>query len=312
MCYIMKLMITCLITMNLTRIKCQQLLWLDFDYNIIIDYSKILNLNDNQQQTLLLSQQNDPISINNIALAFLQDTSLGLKNITQSIMLFEKAIKQGSISAANNLGKIYFEGSNKNKALDYFKIAANQGHQGALYNCGLIYAEGLSNNNLSIDLVTALEYFKMAYINSDTSSSSLAIKDAALKSHTLICERLVAISNHDFTIIKKFWYASSLSNIRSNNIDYIEVTFNKSIELLSQFNEIFIHSKGSLTNESRSLMHEITNLLGSLVEKHLDDLNNVQIYLALDNVQDMIGPLAGKDNNFVYLAGVYAEVSHIS
>jgi hypothetical protein len=39
----------------------------------------------------------------------------------------------------------------------------------------------------------------------------------------------------------------------------------------------------------------------------LEYLNNVQIYIALDNIQDMIGPLAGKDNNFAYLAGVYSE-----
>jgi len=301
--------------------NCQQILFIDIDDNIIIDTNSINNLNVNQQQALLFAQKGDPTSLNNVGLAFLQDTTLGKKNITQALKLFQKAVLSGSILAANNLGKIYFEGSNvkQNKvlALQWFEIAANNGHQGALYNCGLLHAQGLNDdsnttNDPSIDLLTALEYFRLAYLTTDSSSSSsISIKDAAAKSHSILSDKLVTTSNHDFKILKRLWYASSLS-IPSNSTSHIDKIFDESIELLSQFNQTFVMKKGSLTNSTRALMHNITNLLGSLVENYLQYLNNVQVYIALDNIQDMIGPLAGKTQEFAYLAGIYAEALMLS
>jgi hypothetical protein len=293
-------------------------LYIDNNDNIIIDKDSINQLNSNQQQAVLLAQQDDPTSLNNVGLAFLQDTTLGKKNISLALKLFERASIFGSILAANNIGKLYFEGvhlkQNKPLALQWFKIAGANNHQGALYNCGLIYAQGLSNdpNDPSVDLISALEYFRLSYLTTDsTSSSSLAIKDAALKSHSIISDKIVTTSNHDFSLLKRLWYASSL-NLPSNNTSHINRIFDQAIDLLVQFNEIFVTSQGSLTNSSRLMMLDITNLLGSLVENHLQELNNVQIYVALDNINDMIGPLAGKTNDYVHLAGIYAEALMVS
>ena len=300
-------------------IDCKQIIWIDTNDNIIID-NDIEQLNVNQQQALVLASKGDPTALNNVALAFLQDTTLGKRNLTQALKLFESAVSLGSTLAANNLGKLYFEGThfkqNKVLALKWFEIAAVNGHQGALYNCGLLHAQGLNDDptiidDPSIDFMTALEYFRLAYLTTDSSlSSSLSIKDASLKSHSIISDKLVTASNHDFKILQRLWYASSLSIL--SNTTSIDKIFDESIELLSEFNRTFVINKGSLTNSTRSLMHNITNMLGSLVENYLDDLNNVQIYIALDNIQDMIGPLAGKSNDFAHLAGIYAEALMLS
>lgn len=78
---------------------------------------------------------------------------------TKAIKMFETAISMGNIYAYNNLGKIYENEKDYQKAFEYYIVSANQGESWAANKIGEFYRKGIGRNK---DLKKAFEYYEIA------------------------------------------------------------------------------------------------------------------------------------------------------
>ena len=81
------------------------------------------------------------------------------KNKSIAIKMFEKAISLGNIYAYNNLGKIYEDEKDYQKAYDYYLISANLGESWAANKMGEFYRKGIAKGK---DLKKAFDYYTIS------------------------------------------------------------------------------------------------------------------------------------------------------
>ena len=99
-------------------------------------------------------------AFNSLGLIILNGNMPHIKqNKKKAIEMFEKAVSLGNIYAYNNLGKIYENKKDYQKAYDYYLVSANLGDSWAANKIGEFYREGISKGK---DLKKALYYYTMS------------------------------------------------------------------------------------------------------------------------------------------------------
>ena len=206
------------------------------------------------------------------------------------------------------------------------------GHQGATYNCGLLLAQGVQSTEysssveseavngveeteiaassssssygqqLSADPIPAFEYFQKAYLfNSSTSTG-----EAARIAHTVLSDTLAFLPLSSSSL-SRILQAGSLAPQSS----HLHSLFSSACIKLHEFETCFARHEGNIAT-CKVIMREIVKILGEIVEKYSSSLSPLQLYLSLDALQDIIGPLASDSEAFAMLAGRYAEAYALS
>jgi hypothetical protein len=201
-------------------------------------------------------------------------------------------------------------------ALYWYDIAGRMGLQRGWLNCGLILAgnQGIQTSNQdksshssSEDLIHALRYLQATY-RLDPSSE---IATAAASAHQTISE---VIAFHDLSsdkLIAVFTYGT-LSNHSNTNTAHLLRLWTNAIGHITTFNASFVRARGSIDDRIRGHLLDATVELRNIVDSHDGEISDLQRHLALDNLQDMLGPLAGKDDTYVTFAALYAEKMALS
>jgi TPR repeat protein len=277
----------------------------------------------------------DANSLNTIGLSLTSDSIFGPENLPLAASFFQAAAKKGHIIAAANLGRAYIEGrgvvQSQTDALHWFRTAAVGGHQGAMYNCGLLLAKGtpyvaavLANDGdldergrvpgyFPADPIGALEFFRTAFLASKSPIPgaehliSKEVTDAAVQAHETMCD---TIAHNTFSSLElaRVWSAGSLGDVSPAALSLWQAA----LRAIGEFNSTFVAKKGNIDSNARSHLNTAVEALGTLVEVYSGHLSHLQLHLALDNLQEMIGPLAGKDDMLAAPAGRYAEAYALS
>eukprot|EP01038_Epipyxis_sp_PR26KG_P011072 gene11072-14865_t len=323
------------------------ILWVsDADQSFNLHFDK-KELSKEQLKVVEAAQSGDPRALNNIGVALLDGKSVfGEKNPSLAFEFFNESASYGFLSGMVNLARCYLEGFGVQKssrtALQWYQLAAERGHQKAAYNVGTLFAQGTSQaeaeaimknsnieeykNNPNIikpDLISALEYFHKAYligtgvitpgegIQADiTRSSSVA--------HGVICDTLSTLPMYGSKELIKIWDHSNIQNVLTtdNNDNKIQVMtrdlFEHGLHGINEFNSSFVHSNGKMSDSIRSILKVIVYNLGILVESYSTYLSPLQLFIVLDNLQEMIGPVAAVSDEYATKAGIFAEALALS
>ena len=199
------------------------------------------------------------------------------------------------------LGHYYANTGLTTRAIDYFKRAGEEGpHHTSLYNAGKLLAEQQG------DWVGALAYLKAAatlpnsyppeYISKETTQS-------ALEAYDIICRQL---SRQPLTIVElaDVFVFGSLQELKED----AQTLWVQAINGLLTLNQT--GDSASDRTKSLTIREEITQALRLLWETYgiTGSLSQLQIYLLLDKMNDMLGHLARWNDDYVPMAAGYAEV----
>ena len=292
--------------------------------------TKYRALTNEQKEVVQDAMDLDPNALNTIGLTIFEANSVfGDQNATLAVSFFRAAAQKGHIIASANLGRAYAEGKGIKKspvdALKWFKIAALGGHQGSMYNIGLLFATGVPyvvaalapdkadsvDGYFNADPIAALEWFKTAYDEflKPAGMVTESVTDASEQAHSVMCDTIAPMSL-DLDMLGRVWPASSLGEMDVGAMDLWE----QGLAAVKRFNESFVSNNGVVGTEAREHLLAAVRALGSLVEQYgpgsskkvaavgintnaspsPSQLSELQLYLALDNLQEMIGPLAGR------------------
>jgi TPR repeat protein len=302
---------------------------------LLKDFNKKHELSVPQLTVFEKALAGDPSSLNTIGLSLTSDSVFGPKDLPLAASFFRAAADQGHIIASVNLGRAYAEGrgvtQSQVEALRWFKIASSGGHQGAMYNCGLLLSKGtpyaaaaiaddgsLDENGrvpgyFPADPIAALEYFQMAYqvARSPTQANehlvSAAVTDAAVQAHGAVCDT-IAHTTFSTNELSRLWNAASLVDVPES----AHALWEQGLGAIVSFNDTFVKMKGIVDDNARRHLSNAAGALGALIDGYSGELSYLQLHLALDNLQEMIGPLAGKDDELAAPAARYAEALAIS
>ena len=277
-------------------------------------------LSEEQRRVVQAAQAGDPRSFNTLGMALLKPDSAIGTDVDLAVEFLERAAQGGYVPAYANLGRIYAEGIGVSRstltAFHWYSEGARQGHQGSVYNCGLLLAEGVRREEvagavegryLEPDPLAALQYFQHAYLMADaTNYSSTAVTEAAATAHRVLSDT-VAFFPLELEDLRRVWHAGSLNP----PTEYAISLFERAWECLQRFKDCFSASNGEISG-CKDDMRLAVRHLGELVETHSAELSHLQLFLALDRLQDMIGPLAGETDSLAASAGRYAEALALS
>lgn len=241
-------------------------------------------------------EQSDLSSVYRVALRWYDAQQQDALEVFQHL-----ADENNHIMSAVKLGHHYIEKEvDPQKAVHYFGFAGENGpHHASLFNAGRILAE-------MADWVGALAYLRAAatlsqsyppeYINKETTESALRAYD--IVSRQVSREELSVMQVGDL-----FIYGS----LQDNLDEEAHALWGKAINGLLEFNETFVDSDGK--SQSQQAMETVALSLRSLWETYGSNgtLSELQTYLLLYNMNDMLGPLAGLDDEYLAMAGGYTE-----
>jgi hypothetical protein len=77
------------------------------------------------------------------------------------------------------------------------------------------------------------------------------------------------------------------------------------VTALMDFNKTFVETSGR--KQDKVQMSKAAQALKKILTGHKGELSELQIYLVLDNLNDMLGPLAAKGDEYIKEAAKYAE-----
>ena len=216
---------------------------------------------------------------------------------------FHAAAEKGHAPAQFQLGRVFALSRipSPRQALYWFKLAAAANDSAAAYNSGLLLASGHNandpsaasvafENRVAADLVTALEYFRLAREHAVAGSQT---ETDATQAHGVVCDALARLPT-DALSMRRLWRASSPLPPPAAAAELNRI-FSVGVEALSSFNSSFAASQGAMRPSTLSLAASVVDSFGLLVDSHAADLSPLQLHLLLDALQDMIGPLAGKE-----------------
>lgn len=183
-------------------------------------------------------------------------------------------------------------------AIKYFVSAGEEGpHHTSLYNAGrLMIEEG--------DLVGSLAYLRAAAVLSKSYPADFISDEttvSALQAYNILSHQ---ISQHELTMVQLadvFIYGSLVDLSEQAQAFWVQA-----VHSLIRFNDILVQSSGSHI-PSQDVMVHVTQALRSLWEAYATELSDLQTFLLLDTINDMLGPLADLDKDFVPMAAGYAE-----
>ena len=316
------------------------ILWFICLLHIITGFDLELNLkrdelDDRQLEVILAAEKGDSDALFTIASALDSGNSiLGNYNPSKAARLYHYALKsdENHILSMKNLGSLYSQAigvpRNTIYAFNLFQQAAYMGDHASHYNAGLLLFEGIKseylqevddgadiNHYITSDIVGALGYMQAAfkYSKSYPKHADPSITTAALQAHELICATVSRANHLSLKEIADVW----LFGIIDDNERETTTLWTSAIVSLVNFNDSFVNSHGrnvvgfdvdiDSLNHNNDLIHAYTNLT-QLIDTYSHDMSDLQLYLALKNLNNMMGPLVGKDDSYVSKAGKYAEM----
>lgn len=239
----------------------------------------------------------DSDSIYKVARTWLEDP----KKMSDGIeALHYLADTQKHILSSVKLGNHYAtQNGQSSMAIKYFIAAGENGpHHASLYNAGRLLAElGDWVGSLAYLRTSAVFHtmYPKEYVKED-------ITDLAVEAYDIISKRL---SREELPIMQAadVFVFGSLQDLPDDAISL----WSTAVMQLIKFNQTFVESNGQSQDEGA--MKEVTQALRKLWEKYgtTGSLSQLQMYMILDNINDMLGPLSGLDDAYVPMAAGYAE-----
>lgn len=273
----------------------------------------------------------DGNALNTLGTALTGRSMFGDANFHLALEFFREAAAKGSASGAFNVGNAYSQGNpwgvekSSEDAFKWYRVAGLGGHAKALYNCGI-----LLTGELKWDPLSALEYLRSSFLSAmrqNENNKNSELIEAASLAHSMMSEAVskLSLSSDD---LARAWRAGSLQEDFPAE-STVEMLWNKGLNSLRSFNQSFIARKGAMTEALRDHLQISVAAFGEIIESHASVLGALQGHVVLDNLQDMIGPLAGagggessnprgtlqsdgKRNKFIELAARYAEAYALS
>lgn len=277
-----------------------------------------------QQDFLKSCSEGNPDSLLKAAVQLLtRDTPLlGAHNVTLAIEIlrYSADVQQHPNSQAK-LAQLYTQGTpiySPKRALLYYQQAGESLHHASLYQACVILGQGTSSEESQMietgqalstefvqrDLVGALAYCQAA-ATFPSEFPDVAYEEQVVevaKQALEVFYNTIASSNDlSLTQIANIFLFGSHSRL----CDEATELWTKAVLSLIQFNATFVETDGSVQDEG--LMKEIYHNLKNLLEKHEEQLSDLQVYLALDNINDFLGPLAGLNDGYLLDAASFAE-----
>ena len=221
---------------------------------------------------------------------------------SDAIQLFHHlADSHGHVLSMAKLGHYYTteKGTNPQLALHYFMQAGENGpHHASLYNAGRLMAE-------QSDWVGALAYLRAAATLGETHPPEYiteATTQSALQAYEIVSEQ---IAREELTVkqVADVFIYGSLQDLPEKEV----TIWSQAVMALVQFNQTFVETSGQ--TQDSDAMNQAAEALRVLWETYgkSGKLSKLQTYLLLDNMNDMLGPLAGLDDAYVPMAAGYAE-----
>ena len=298
--------------------------------NEFADAGKALEMTEAQHAVFAKALRGDSSGLNSVGLALFNGRGVfGDQNASLAVSFFKAAANKGHVLAASNLGRAYAEGKGVEKspteALRWFKAGALSGHQGCMYNIGLLLAQGTPfvvavtapddadevPGYFNADPIGALEWFQAAFAESLTPGANAmvteSVTEAARRAHAVMCDTIAPLAL-DIAQLGRVWPAASLLPPDPA----VQQLWAAGWDAVRSFNDSFVRANGAVDGDARAHLLAAVHALGGLVERHAGALSALQLYLALDNLQEMVGPLAGKDDAWAAQAGKVSEALAIS
>lgn len=295
----------------------------DFFQSLLEDDSSIKT--QPQREFLVKCTQGDPDSISKAAREIISRDGplLGKQNVEFGLALYKYcADERDHADSQARLGKLYLEGIpilSPRRALEYLQRAGEQGHHSSLYNACHIMANGISQEYTELiaqgkavasefverDLVGSLAYCHAA-VTLHENYPELAedhITKVSLQAMEVLYNTVV-MSDLSIREVADAFIFGCTSTKQSLSQDALEL-WTGAVTSLLRFNETFVETNGS--HQDEQLMMTIYRNLKLLVENHGPNLSDLQMYLALDNLNDFLGPLAGLNDTYLEDAAIYAE-----
>lgn len=319
-------------------------------WSLVQDYLKVDTKALNQQQLAIVdrARNGDLDALNTIGKALSMDkrTVFGEPDTSLAAQFFFAAAQKGHVRATYNLGNAFAQGkgtlpASPKQALHWFSLAAEANDPFAAYNCGILLAKGsdLTSTIDSSQLIPAhpllaLENLQRSLALAQSQSQSSDTKQALLAAQVysqaslekLMVETRTAIDvlcdtiAHmplDVAAMRRLWTSSSISSNSINPNHSIYRTFTAGLAALAEFNVTFAATQGAINAPAIASMTAVVNSFGSLVDQHTSLLSPLQTHMLLNSLQDMLGPLSGKEASsgtmwFTVKAAVYAEAFAMS
>jgi hypothetical protein len=146
---------------------------------------------------------------------------------------------------------------------------------------GAIYDE---RELINTDPVAALEYFQAAFTVSTMPGlkSTESITEASRQAHAIVSDVAVFTANSmDIDTLNRLWLAGKVTLVS----DEAYSLWAQGLEYVRMFNDTFVKQNGAVDEAMREYMKGAVESLGALIEEHKSELSNMQLYLALDNIQ---------------------------
>lgn len=209
------------------------------------------------------------------------------------------------------LGFYYYQkaGDNSNlddklKALKYFSIAGQEGpHQAALYNAGRIYGE-------LGEWIPALAFVRTAATLGHTHPTAVtdALTQTCLTAYNVMRQQLSQQTLGIQQWADIFLY-SNLQDFPADGSPQADL-WTHAVMALDLFNRTFSESNGKEQNH-QAMLTAFENL-HQLWETASTQLSDLQAFILLQQINDMLGLLAGLDDKYISAAAGYAEALAMS
>lgn len=279
------------------------------------------SMSERQVDALKHATIGDPIAIRAIAQGLMHERSaFGDMNLPVAAELYHLSSRLGDVPSMVNLGTMFAEGygvdRSPREALRWFMAASDGGYQGATYNCGLLLAEedrdAQEDERVAPDVVSAFEYFHLAFSMRNLDSPPAIVNEVTTTAAKQAYETFSDIFAYES------WGLDQLSRIFEVGTLYTELNeevtrkWRDGLTHLRLFNDGFAKGVGVVNEDRRLELQQVLREWGQILELHDEKLSKLQRHLLLDNLQDVVGPLAGKDDAFVIKAGELAEALAVS
>lgn len=257
------------------------------------------------------AREGDSGSLVILGKALLKTSVFGPQNLPLAYKLFAAAAATGNIQGFVQMGIASLPHSPRS-ALRFFKAAADGQDASGAYNAGLLLAKGHNPSEDGAvaqeeriegpDLIAALEYFDLASRLSAQAQSQQVLANS-LQAHAVLSDTLAASAQSpglDANALRRVFMASfkrggdTLLEVELGPAGEgtIGITLDEGVSSLASFAAVFSDTDGALPESATTLMRNVLGTFGPLVDTA--GLSNLQEFVLLDAIQDMLGPLLGR------------------
>lgn len=103
--------------------------------------------------------------------------------------------------------------------------------------------------------------------------------------------------------MQRIWRAATLQDLPQE----ADALWREGVVALEEYDQLFRSTSGAVDAQVQQVMERAVRYLRSLFDQFESQLSELQLHLVLDNLQDVLGPLAGKRDEYVAPAAHYAE-----